>query len=56
MKWRCGSTPSAYLHSSGRHRRQPRFYRPIHRTPLIVRFGPADGRAQTCVLDVSLGE
>ncbi|MER5183222.1 FAD-dependent oxidoreductase [Streptomyces sp. NPDC002896] len=33
----------AYLNSSGRHRKQPRFYRPIHRTPLIVPFGPADG-------------
>ncbi len=33
----------AYLHSSGRHRKQPRSYRPIHRTPLIVPFGPGDG-------------
>jgi NADH dehydrogenase FAD-containing subunit len=33
----------AYLNSSGRHRKEPRFYRPIHRTPLIVPFGPADG-------------
>ncbi|MFF3372530.1 NAD(P)/FAD-dependent oxidoreductase [Streptomyces sp. NPDC002680] len=33
----------SYLQSSGRHRRQPRFYRPIHRTPLVVPFGPADG-------------
>ncbi|GAB2850206.1 hypothetical protein GCM10027074_16160 [Streptomyces deserti] len=33
----------AHLRSSGRHRRQPRFYRPIQRTPLIVPFGPADG-------------
>ncbi|MGW0821974.1 NAD(P)/FAD-dependent oxidoreductase [Streptomyces sp. NPDC002845] len=33
----------AYLHSSGRHRKEPRFYRPTHRTPLIVPFGPADG-------------
>lgn len=33
----------AYLQSSGKHRKEPRFYRPIHRTPLIVPFGPADG-------------
>ncbi|WP_405813748.1 FAD-dependent oxidoreductase [Streptomyces sp. NBC_01390] len=33
----------AYLQSSGRHRRRPRFYRPTHRTPLVVPFGPADG-------------
>ncbi len=33
----------AYLNTAGRHRKQPRFYRPIHRTPLIVPFGPADG-------------
>lgn len=33
----------AYLRSSGRHRGEPRFYRPIRRTPLIVPFGPADG-------------
>ncbi|MCT9077488.1 NAD(P)/FAD-dependent oxidoreductase [Streptomyces fulvoviolaceus] len=32
-----------YLQNSGRHRKEPRFYRPIHRTPLIVPFGPADG-------------
>jgi NADH dehydrogenase FAD-containing subunit len=32
-----------YLNSSGRHRREPRLYRPIHRTPLIVPFGPGDG-------------
>jgi NADH dehydrogenase FAD-containing subunit len=33
----------AYLNSSGKHRKRPRFYRPIHRTPLIVPFGPGDG-------------
>jgi apoptosis-inducing factor 2 len=33
----------AYLNTSGKHRKQPRFYRAIHRTPLIVPFGPADG-------------
>ncbi|MEW2400712.1 FAD-dependent oxidoreductase [Streptomyces sp. NPDC046862] len=33
----------AYLQSSGKHRKEPRFYRAIHRTPLIVPFGPADG-------------
>ncbi|MEV0637818.1 FAD-dependent oxidoreductase [Streptomyces sp. NPDC050619] len=33
----------AHLGSSGRHRKVPRFYRPIQRTPLIVPFGPADG-------------
>ncbi|MEV3909802.1 NAD(P)/FAD-dependent oxidoreductase [Streptomyces canus] len=33
----------AHLNSSGKHRKEPRFYRPIHRTPLIVPFGPADG-------------
>jgi NADH dehydrogenase FAD-containing subunit len=43
----------AYLNSSGRHRKQPRFYRPIHRTPLIVPFGPADG---VTVLPVPGGE
>ncbi|MFF4803965.1 NAD(P)/FAD-dependent oxidoreductase [Streptomyces sp. NPDC001351] len=32
-----------YLNSSGKHRKEPRLYRPIHRTPLIVPFGPADG-------------
>ncbi|MGW3116781.1 NAD(P)/FAD-dependent oxidoreductase [Streptomyces sp. NPDC001107] len=32
-----------YLSSSGKHRKEPRLYRPIHRTPLIVPFGPADG-------------
>ncbi|MFI1028752.1 NAD(P)/FAD-dependent oxidoreductase [Streptomyces sp. NPDC020951] len=31
------------LHSSGRHRKEPRLYRPIQRTPLIVPFGAADG-------------
>ncbi|MGW2571061.1 NAD(P)/FAD-dependent oxidoreductase [Streptomyces sp. NPDC001537] len=33
----------AYLNSSGKHRKEPRLYRAIHRTPLIVPFGPADG-------------
>jgi apoptosis-inducing factor 2 len=33
----------AHLQSSGRHRKEPRFYRPAHRTPLIVPFGPSDG-------------
>jgi NADH dehydrogenase FAD-containing subunit len=33
----------AHLNSSGRHRKEPRLYRPVHRTPLIVPFGPADG-------------
>jgi NADH dehydrogenase FAD-containing subunit len=33
----------AHLNSGGKHRKEPRFYRPIHRTPLIVPFGPADG-------------
>lgn len=33
----------AYLQSPGRHGRQARLYRPIHRTPLVVPFGPADG-------------
>ncbi|WP_328441860.1 FAD-dependent oxidoreductase [Streptomyces sp. NBC_00444] len=32
-----------YLNSSGRHRKEPRLYRPAHRTPIIVPFGPADG-------------
>ncbi|RPF38416.1 NAD(P)/FAD-dependent oxidoreductase [Streptomyces sp. TLI_185] len=32
-----------YLNSSGKHRKEPRLYRAIHRTPLIVPFGPADG-------------
>lgn len=33
----------AHLASSGRHRKEPRSYRPIRRTPLIVPLGPADG-------------
>lgn len=33
----------AYLRSSGRHRKEPRLYRPIRRTPLTVPFGPAGG-------------
>ncbi|UUU26488.1 NAD(P)/FAD-dependent oxidoreductase [Streptomyces sp. DSM 40750] len=32
-----------YLGSSGKHRKEPRLYRPIQRTPLIVPLGPADG-------------
>jgi apoptosis-inducing factor 2 len=32
-----------YLNSSGKHRKEPRFYRPVQRTPLIVPFGPEDG-------------
>jgi NADH dehydrogenase FAD-containing subunit len=33
----------AHLTSAGKHRKQPRLYRPMHRTPLIVPFGAADG-------------
>ncbi|MEE1761078.1 MULTISPECIES: NAD(P)/FAD-dependent oxidoreductase [unclassified Streptomyces] len=33
----------AYLESSGRHRKEPRVYRPIRRTPLIIPLGSADG-------------
>ncbi|GAA4337955.1 hypothetical protein GCM10023086_72080 [Streptomyces venetus] len=33
----------AHLKSSGRHRKEPRSYRPTQRTPLIVPLGPADG-------------
>ncbi|GAB7102243.1 hypothetical protein JCM4814A_05570 [Streptomyces phaeofaciens JCM 4814] len=33
----------AHLRGSGRHRREPRLYRPVERTPIIVPFGPADG-------------
>ncbi|SED62402.1 NAD(P)/FAD-dependent oxidoreductase [Streptomyces sp. PAN_FS17] len=43
----------AYLNSNGKHRKQPRFYRPMHRTPLIVPFGAADG---VTVLPVPGGE
>ncbi|MFC8142092.1 NAD(P)/FAD-dependent oxidoreductase [Streptomyces paradoxus] len=43
----------AYLQSSGKHRKEPRFYRPIQRTPLIVPFGPAHGLT---VLPVPGGE
>ncbi|MEU6179819.1 NAD(P)/FAD-dependent oxidoreductase [Streptomyces coeruleorubidus] len=43
----------AYLQSSGKHRKEPRLYRPIQRTPLIVPFGPADGLT---VLPVPGGE
>ncbi|MET8975661.1 FAD-dependent oxidoreductase [Streptomyces sp. NPDC004539] len=32
-----------HLAASGRHRKEPRLYRPAHRTPLIVPFGGADG-------------
>lgn len=32
-----------HLQHAGKHRREPRLYRPIQRTPLIVPFGPADG-------------
>jgi NADH dehydrogenase FAD-containing subunit len=32
-----------YLQSSGKHRKEPRLYKPVHRTPLIVPFGAADG-------------
>ncbi|MDN0194010.1 FAD-dependent oxidoreductase [Streptomyces sp. S.PNR 29] len=43
----------SYLQSSGRHRKEPRFYKPIQRIPLIVPFGPADGLT---VLPVPGGE
>ncbi|GGY32202.1 NAD(P)/FAD-dependent oxidoreductase [Streptomyces djakartensis] len=43
----------SYLQSSGRHRKEPRFYRPVQRNPLIVPFGPADG---VTVLPVPGGE
>lgn len=33
----------AYLASSGRHRKEPRVYRPIRRTPLIIPLGSSDG-------------
>jgi NADH dehydrogenase FAD-containing subunit len=33
----------AYLQSSGKHRKEPRLYRPIQRTPIIVPFGSSDG-------------
>ncbi|WP_416980195.1 NAD(P)/FAD-dependent oxidoreductase [Streptomyces sp. T028] len=33
----------AYLRSSGRHSTKSRSYRAVHRTPLIVPFGPSDG-------------
>ncbi|TQJ57797.1 NAD(P)/FAD-dependent oxidoreductase [Streptomyces sp. SLBN-115] len=42
-----------HLRSSGRHRKEPRLYRPVRRTPLIVPFGPADGLT---VLPVPGGE
>ncbi|MER5197554.1 NAD(P)/FAD-dependent oxidoreductase [Streptomyces sp. NPDC002755] len=42
-----------HLKSSGRHRKEPRLYRPARRTPLIVPFGPADGLT---VLPVPGGE
>ncbi|MGQ4403045.1 NAD(P)/FAD-dependent oxidoreductase [Streptomyces hayashii] len=40
----------AHLQSSGRHRREPRLYRPLRRTPLIVPFGSADGMTLVPVL------
>ncbi|MEU1851278.1 FAD-dependent oxidoreductase [Streptomyces sp. NPDC019990] len=43
----------AHFHGSGKHRREPRFYRPLRRTPLIVPFGSADGMT---VLPVPGGE
>ncbi|MFF4269859.1 NAD(P)/FAD-dependent oxidoreductase [Streptomyces sp. NPDC001536] len=33
----------AHLQSPGKHRKEPRFYKPIQRIPLIVPFGAADG-------------
>ncbi|MGI5460280.1 NAD(P)/FAD-dependent oxidoreductase [Streptomyces sp. CA-249302] len=33
----------AHLNGAHRHRKQPRFYRPVQRTPMIVPFGSADG-------------
>ncbi|WP_338894690.1 FAD-dependent oxidoreductase [Streptomyces sp. TG1A-60] len=33
----------SYLGSSGKHRKEPRLYRSVQRTPLIVPFGSADG-------------
>jgi hypothetical protein len=36
-------TTASELQRAGRHRKEPHFYRPIRRTPLIVPFGPADG-------------
>ncbi|MER6158895.1 FAD-dependent oxidoreductase [Streptomyces sp. NPDC001868] len=33
----------AYLASPGKHRKEPRLYRPVRRTPLIVPLGSADG-------------
>ena len=32
-----------YLNTSGRHGKEPRSYRAVHRTPMIVPFGPSDG-------------
>ena len=43
----------AHLQSSGKHRKEPRLYRPIQRTPIVVPFGPADG---VTVLPVPGGE
>ncbi|MGP4046031.1 NAD(P)/FAD-dependent oxidoreductase [Streptomyces sp. 2A115] len=47
----------AYLQSSGKHRKEPRFHRPMRRAPFSVPFGPADGitvlpmpRGETVVL------
>jgi apoptosis-inducing factor 2 len=43
----------AYLNSSGKHRKEPRLYRPMQRTPVIVPFGAGDGLT---VLPVPGGE
>jgi NADH dehydrogenase FAD-containing subunit len=43
----------SYLQNSGRHRKEPRLYKPIQRLPLIVPFGSADGLT---VLPVPGGE
>ncbi|MGW3726525.1 NAD(P)/FAD-dependent oxidoreductase [Streptomyces sp. NPDC000851] len=42
-----------YLNSSGRHRKQPRMYQPVRRSPMVVPFGSADGLT---VLPVPGGE
>ncbi|MFF4584967.1 NAD(P)/FAD-dependent oxidoreductase [Streptomyces sp. NPDC001388] len=43
----------SYLRGSGRHGKNSRSYRAVHRTPLVVPFGPADG---VTVLPVPGGE
>ncbi|MEV6167201.1 FAD-dependent oxidoreductase [Streptomyces sp. NPDC051954] len=43
----------SYLNSSGKHRKEPRLYRPMQRTPIIVPFGAGDGLT---VLPVPGGE